>query len=153
MNQLFTITVMSLLLMPACYLGQALASSDEPAIKSEEVAADGVDDSWLLPENNPHIHEKTVQFEPEAFGTTLINGVVRGDRDVYILNAKAGQQLTLTMASIEDNAAFDVLSPGKAWIVDEATDAAISLPETGNYKVVVGGTRGNASYTLNVMVR
>lgn len=115
------------------------------------VSADDTD--WLLPENNPGIHEKTIQFEKGALGATVVGAVIRGDRDVYILRASAEQEMTLSIGSIEDNAVFDVLSPSGSRLATERRDAALSLPETGAYKVVVGGTRGNASYTLNVMIR
>lgn len=122
-------------------------------VSAFSTTASAGDTDWLSPENNPGIHEKTIRFEKGALGTTVVGAVIRGDRDVYVLRAKAGQEMTLSIGAIEDNAVFDVLSPGETWLAEERQDAVMTLPETGAYKVVVGGTRGNASYTLNVMIR
>lgn len=153
MDHRFATALVSLLLLSGCSLERNAPSLKEREVQAKTASANVDDTSWLLPENNVHIHEQSVQFEKGTFGATIVNAVVRGDRDVYVLRATAGQRMTLSIGSLEDNAVFDVLSPGKRWLVDEAKDAAFFLPDTGNYKVIVGGTRGNASYTLNVMIR
>ena len=139
--------------MAGCQLAEPTSSFDERLVDLRPATAEIDDDRELLPANNANIHEKPVQFDDGAFGTTLAGAVIRGDRDLYVLQAKADQELILNIASWEDNAVFDVLAPDETLIVDEARDAAVPLPETGSYKVVVGGTRGNATYTLNILIR
>ena len=37
-------------------------------------------------------------------------------------------------------------------ILQETTDWSGVLPEDGDYQVIVGGTRGNATYTMQVQI-
>lgn len=100
-----------------------------------------------------------LQVEPGAAGALVTGAVVRGERDVYRLAAKAGQSLTVELVSVEENAAFQIYLPGKgnktlpgAGDTDDAAKWNGVLPKTGTYRIVVGGTRGNAEYTLRVDV-
>lgn len=93
-----------------------------------------------------------VQFEPGTTGTVLENSVVRGDRDLYLLQADGGQSMTLNIASLEDNAVFDVVSPTGFIMAREVTETDLLLSERGDYRVIVGGTRGNTTYSLNVTI-
>jgi hypothetical protein len=87
--------------------------------------------------------------------TKVINdAVVRGTRDRYLLRAGAGQTLIVHITSLENNAVFDIGAPGgRRTIAQESTDWTGELPRSGDYIIVVGGTRGNATYTLEVTVR
>lgn len=96
------------------------------------------------------VHRKTVQFRPGASSTTVRNSVVRAERDLYQLQARGGQTMTLKIQSLEKNAVFDVISPSGLVLSEAASQAQIHLPETGNYSVIVGGTRGNATYSLTI---
>jgi hypothetical protein len=100
---------------------------------------------------------KRIKFPRGSTGVTLKGAVVRGDRDVYILGAGKGQLMTVRITSEEDNAVFQIYTPnGKALKgateTDDATEWNGSLPQAGDYRVVVGGTRGNASYSLSVEI-
>ncbi|MEM9905012.1 MAG: hypothetical protein AAF921_08315 [Cyanobacteria bacterium P01_D01_bin.44] len=108
----------------------------------------GLEASDLL--SDVTLHTQSVQFEPGASSATFSNSVIRGERDVYQLGAEGGQQMTITVDALEDNAAFDVISPSGLILEREATSADLLLPHTGDYQVLVGGTRGNASYTLTM---
>lgn len=96
---------------------------------------------------------KEVHFARGKSSATIEGGVVRGDRDTYILRASQGQHMWITITSIENNAVFDVLSPGEEQFEQECRQMDGRLPESGAYKIVVGGTRGNASYTLKVTIK
>ncbi|MCZ6773972.1 MAG: hypothetical protein O7G83_18595 [Proteobacteria bacterium] len=93
-----------------------------------------------------------VAFLPGEYGTFFSGALVRGERAVYLLDAKAGQSLVLDITSLEDNAVYDVFGPSGTMLAVEATGGAILLPESGDYSIIVGGTRGNASYDLEVYV-
>ncbi len=100
-----------------------------------------------------NVHRQRVQFPPGSSETVVSNGVIRGDRDVYLLEARGGQVMTLAISALEDNAVFDVVGPS-GWVqVVEGTNEEIFLPHTGEYQVIVGGTRGNASYDLSIAIR
>lgn len=100
---------------------------------------------------------KRIKFPRGASGVTLKGGVVRGDRDEYLLKAAKGQWMNVKITALEDNAVFQLYAPnGKtlkgAGESDDATEWNGSLPLAGDYRVVVGGTRGNASYSLSVEI-
>ena len=101
---------------------------------------------------------KRVKFAKGKSSVTLSNAVIRGERDTYVLGAKAGQRMTVRVTALEKNAAFQIEGPDGAYLegageMDDATDLTVTLPETGDYRVIVGGTRGNASYRLTVSIR
>jgi hypothetical protein len=84
------------------------------------------------------------------------DAVVRGTRDRYILGARAGQTLIVHITSLENNAVFDIYARGGKRVLDgaqETTDWTGELPRSGDYVIEVGGTRGNATYTLEVTIR
>jgi hypothetical protein len=101
--------------------------------------------------------KKRIRFPRGASGVTMKGGVVRGDTDEYLLKAGKGQWMKVKITAEEDNAVFQIYAPnGKALKgageMDDATKWNGSLPLAGDYKIVVGGTRGNASYSLSVEV-
>lgn len=96
---------------------------------------------------------RRVRFARGRTTTVIKDAVVRGTRDRYVLRARAGQTLLVHITSIEDNAVFDVNAPGGRSLAEEATDWEGELPRTGNYVISVGGTRGNATYTLEITIR
>lgn len=102
---------------------------------------------------------RRVAFPAGAFGTTVRGAVVRGDRDVWIAGAGAGQRMVVRVSSPEGNAVFQIDPPGPATSLkgaaegDDATRWSGRLPAAGDYRIVVGGTRGNASYRLDIEIR
>ncbi|MEO1377994.1 MAG: hypothetical protein AAFW70_27700 [Cyanobacteria bacterium J06635_10] len=103
--------------------------------------------------DNPAIKPVRVSFDRGSTSKTIKNAVVRGTRDTYLLGAKKGQQMNLKITSLEKNAVFDVISPNGKSLQQEATNWSGKLPKNGDYQVVVGGTRGNASYELTVEIK
>jgi hypothetical protein len=85
--------------------------------------------------------------------------VIRGDRDRYYVGAKKGQTMTVSIKSEEDNAVFEIYLAGEqeslpgAGDGDDAMKWSGELPADSEYVIVVGGTRGNASYTLTISVK
>lgn len=104
----------------------------------------------------PAQSDRTMRIRFARGRTTKViqDAVVRGTRDRYLLRARAGQTLIVHITSIENNAVFDIQTPGgRRTLAQEATDWTGELPRSGDYVIVVGGTRGNASYTLEVTIR
>ena len=99
------------------------------------------------------IHTRRVTFNPGESAATVSNAVIRGERDVYLLGASGGQQMDLSITSLENNAVFDVVSPSGYILAREAMDETVFLSHTGDYQVIVGGTRGNATYELTVGIQ
>ena len=113
-----------------------------------------------------------VKFTPGSNSALLAGSVVRGERDQYFLTAKAGQKMEVSITAVEKNAVFSIYQPGyktskgEFGIMEiagatlrgtgEGEDATAwkgVLPKSGKYLIVVGGTRGNATYKLKITIR
>ena len=101
---------------------------------------------------------KRINFKRGKHSATVSGSVVRGDRDTYIVRAKAGQLMSVTINSRENNAVFQVKGPDGEYLQDagegdDAAEVTNVLPQDGDYKIVVGGTRGNATYRVTVSIK
>ncbi|AFY52784.1 hypothetical protein Riv7116_0176 [Rivularia sp. PCC 7116] len=94
-----------------------------------------------------------IKFDIGTSSKTVKDSVVRGTRDIYLLGANTGQQMNLNIASLEDNAVFDVISPNGQILQQETKNWSGKLPQNGDYQIVVGGTRGNATYELATEIK
>lgn len=113
--------------------------------------------------------KKEIRFPRGSTSTTIEGGVIRGERDLYFLIANVKQ--TIKISALEDNAVFQIYKPGYTVSENdgfteidgeslpetgETNDAKVwkgVLPVSGKYLIVVGGTRGNAHYRLQVAIR
>lgn len=101
---------------------------------------------------------KRIKFAKGKTVATVSGAVVRGDRDTYIVGAKEGQMMTVKITSPEKNAVFQIRDADGEYLqdageADDATALTSDLPWTGDYEIIVGGTRGNASYKLTVAIK
>lgn len=101
---------------------------------------------------------KRIKFAKGKSAATVSGAVVRGDSDTYLVGAKAGQTMTVKVTSPENNAVFQIKDANGEYLqgageTDDATSVTSDLPATGDYEIVVGGTRGNATYKLTVSVK
>lgn len=91
--------------------------------------------------------------------TTVSGSVIRGERARHLAKAKAGQTLDVSITSDENNAVFQIYSPGEketlpgAGEMDDATKWSGKVPADGEYVISVGPTRGNATYKLTYSVK
>lgn len=102
--------------------------------------------------------KKKIQFARGSSSATVNGAVIRGERDRFYLGAKKGQTMSVKITSEEDNAVFQVYLPGEEEALsgaadgDDAKDWSGELPRDAEYVIVVGGTRGNATYSLKVSI-
>jgi hypothetical protein len=101
---------------------------------------------------------RRIKFRIGENSAMLKDAVIRGTRDIYLLGASRGQTMTIKLSSLENNAEFDLLSPSNKSGVRRLLQAgSLSwtgvLPTSGDYQIVVGSSRGNASYQLQVTIR
>jgi hypothetical protein len=113
-----------------------------------------------------------VHFAKGKNSTLIKQSVIRGESDQYTLTAKAGQKMAVGITALEKNAAFTIYQPGYkagkdadgileikgatlkgAGEGDDATAWQGVLPKSGKYLILVGGTRGNATYKLKITIR
>jgi len=114
---------------------------------------------------------KMIFFATGSTRGTAGGHVLRGARDLYSLKAIASQVLTVTITAPDDNAVFQIYEPGtqigrdadgllqftgkalaRADDGDDATRWSGRLPRTGTYLIVVGSTRGNARYSMDIKI-
>ncbi len=108
--------------------------------------------------SNAQVTNKRIQFKKGESSATIEGGVIRGERDTYLLGANKNQTMIVTIMSIEDNAVFQIVDRETGYYlegageVDDAKRWEGTLPSKGDYEIIVGGTRGNAEYTLKVFI-
>ena len=114
---------------------------------------------------------KEVSFAKGSNSTLIAASVVRGENDQYFLTGKAGQKMEVSLSAAEQNAAFAIYQPGYkagkdadgileingaalpgAGEGEDATAWTGVLPSSGKYLILVGGTRGNATYKLKITI-
>jgi len=101
---------------------------------------------------------KRLKFAKGKSSTTVSGAVIRGDLDTYIVGAREGQTMRVRITSLENNAVFQIEGADGSYLSgageeDDATNWSGELPATGDNKIIVGGTRGNASYKLTVSIK
>ncbi|MFB2922202.1 hypothetical protein [Aerosakkonema funiforme] len=96
---------------------------------------------------------RRLQFARGSNSTIVKDAVVRGTTDTYLLGARAGQTMTVSVSSMEANVVFDVVAPNRTKLTEEETRFSGELPATGDYQVVIGTTGRNGSYTLQVSIK
>jgi len=152
----------------ACSFSYNSSSNSAPANTNTNVAKPTITPSAATP--TPEVKASPVAVAPKAEnGTkrisfdagetsdTVSGSVLRGERAIYIVGAKSGQTMTVDIDSEEDNAVFQIKTPGGKFLDnaadgDDATAWDGTLPATGDYKIIVGGTRGNASFHMTVSI-
>jgi hypothetical protein len=103
---------------------------------------------------------RSIRFEKGARSGVLADAVVRGERRTYEFTAWRGQHGRIVISAAENNAVFQLFLPAE--LVPNASKVMIagpeartwsgSLPRTGTYRIIVSGTRGNATYRLQLTV-
>ena len=136
---------------------------DSPA--TDEQQEESEDASLPSSEDSPSTEEPTeetftpsegatrVQFAPGDIGTVIDGGVLRGESPAqYILQAAAGQLMTVSLQSLEDNGEFTIYGPTGQPVTSSLTNAEILLPADGDYVVEASPTRGNLSFSLSILI-
>lgn len=107
---------------------------------------------------NAQITNKRIKFKKGESSATIEGGVIRGDRDTYLVGANKNQYMVVSIISIENNAVFQIIARNSGYYLegagefDDAMRWEGNLPSGGDYEIIVGGTRGNAEYTLKVFI-
>ena len=102
--------------------------------------------------------DKRIKFKKGESSATIAGSVIRGEETSYVLNANRNQKMVVMISSTEDNAVFRIKDRSSRYYLDgagEIDDAKKwegTLPSDGEYKIIIGGTRGNAEYTLTISI-
>ena len=125
-------------------------------------------DTWAA---EPIPSPKPIFFATGSTSGTVGGHVLRGERSLYSVNGKAGQTMTVTLTTPDGNAVFQLYEPGTtigrdndgflefhgqalhgAADGEDATRWSDRLPKNGTYLIVVGSTRGNARFSMDVKI-
>ncbi len=98
-----------------------------------------------------------VRFARGTSGTTLEASIARGETRSYLLGARAGQTMEVSLVSREDNAVFQIYRPNGRAVPgarpgDDTTFWRDTLPQSGDYRIEVGSVRGGANYALSISI-
>jgi hypothetical protein len=114
---------------------------------------------------------KPVFFARGSSSGTVGGHVQRSERALYSVKGVAGQTMTVTITAPDDNAVFQIYEPDTA--IGRDTDGLLEfkgrplhgaadggdatrwqgrLPRSGTYLIVVGSTRGNTRFSMDVKV-
>ena len=101
--------------------------------------------------------DQSIRFATDPLDVELNGTVIGGERDRYSLSMLAGEILDVQITSLEGNAVFSILGPDQIPLpgTEEGRDTiqwAVPIAVDGVYSILVGPTRGNATYTLKVNV-
>lgn len=93
--------------------------------------------------------------KPIRFARGASSGTVKGTTsgiDSYVLGAREGQTMTVSLSAPRKNAAFEIQIDDYT-VSCRATEWTGELPATGTYRIFVLSTRGSAAYELSVAIR
>lgn len=93
-----------------------------------------------------------IQVPSGALSTNVEGSVVLGTRNTYLLRTQRGQTLSFNLDATEGNAVFDVVAPNGVTVAQGTDFWNGTSNANGDYRIIVGSTRGNANYNLNVAV-
>jgi hypothetical protein len=107
--------------------------------------------------------QQTVVSFAKGTSSQTLKGSIKGDQDhSYLVDARAGQTMTVTLASTKGSAEMNVWAPGNDTAIslgaDDPYNVTVVLPTSGRYKVQVYQMRASArrgetaNYTLTVGV-
>ena len=74
--------------------------------------------------------------------------------DTLLVGARAGQTMTVQLTSPQKSVRFMVMSPDStSLIADNARTWTGTLPETGDYHIIVDGDERGGTYTMTISIR
>ena len=97
--------------------------------------------------------ERRVEFEPGTDHGFVEGGIVLGTADRFVLRASAGQSMSISVVSLEDNAVVRVYGPEGGELPGGGGDwFSGTLPADGDYVVEVTSVHGNATYAAIIQI-
>jgi hypothetical protein len=107
--------------------------------------------------------QQTVVSFAKGTSSQTLKGSIKGDQDhSYLVDARAGQTMTVKLTSTKGGAEMNVYAPGKDAAIslgaDDPYNVTVVLPTSGRYTVQVYQMRASArrgeaaNYTLNIGV-
>lgn len=97
---------------------------------------------------------RRVQFKRGSSSATVQGKVSIALPDQYLLGASAGQVMSVQLTSPQKSVRFLVMSPkSTSLIADNARSWTGTLPETGDYHIIVDGDERGGTYTMTITIK
>ncbi|GAP21420.1 hypothetical protein [Leptolinea tardivitalis] len=101
--------------------------------------------------------DQVIRSDAGLINQEIKGSVIRGERDRYSLQMVTGENFEVLVTSSEGNAVFTIIGPDNNPLpgTEEGKDTnnwSGSIKKEGTYAILVGPTRGNATYTLKVSI-
>ena len=97
---------------------------------------------------------RRVQFRRGSSSATVSGKVSIALPDTLLVGARAGQVMTVQLTSPAKSVTFLVMSPvSTTLIADNARSWTGTLPETGDYHIIVGGDERGGTYTMTITIK
>ena len=135
------------------------ATDDDSTTGDDMTTADdsttGDDLTGDLAFDDPTAYYLVENLTPELGGAPeIIEGaIVLGTQDAYVVdytNCCSDDMLYVDISSPETNAVFAIYGPDGEVLASESTTENLVLDQGGAFWIVVGSTRGNAPYTIEI---
>lgn len=97
---------------------------------------------------------RRVQFKRGSSSTTLTGKVSIALPDTYVVGARAGQVMTIQLTAPRKAVTFLVSSPqSRNLLADNTRSWTGTLPETGDYTIIIGGDERGGTYSMTITIK
>ena len=97
---------------------------------------------------------RRIVFKAGTSSTTVQGKASLALPDTYLINARAGQVMTVQLTAPRKAVTFLVMSPSsRTLLADNARRWTGTLPESGNYYIIVGSDERPGTYSMSVEIR
>lgn len=97
---------------------------------------------------------RRVQFKRGSSSATVSGKVSIALPDQYLVGARAGQVMSVQLTSAQKSVRFVVMSPkSTSLLADNARTWTGTLPETGDYHIIIDGDERGGTYTMTISIK
>ncbi|HEY6660756.1 MAG TPA: hypothetical protein VI031_06430 [Pyrinomonadaceae bacterium] len=97
---------------------------------------------------------RRLQFARGTSSTTVTGRVSIALPDTFLLGARAGQVMTVKLSAPRKSVRFLVMSPTtRNLVADNAREWTGTLPETGDYYIIVDADERNSTYSMTISIK
>lgn len=97
---------------------------------------------------------RRLQFKRGTSSATVTGKVSIALPDTFLVGARAGQVMTVKLTAVRKSVRFLVMSPTtRNLVADNAREWSGTLPETGDYYIIVDADERNSTYSMTVSIK
>ena len=97
---------------------------------------------------------RRVPFKRGASSATVQGRVSIEMRDMYIVGARAGQVMTVALTAPNKSVRFTLVSPStRGLVVDDLRNWTGTLPENGDYSIIVDCDERGGTYSMTISIK